>query len=207
MDTKKLFNRLFPPKYDFFETLRRQAEFTSEGVRRLEKWLVDRSDRNYDRMLSLAEEADRVRFKMEADLSEAFLTPFSRQDIYIFSVRMNRIIEAAKSTMFSCKVYDCPTDNVILGMSLALSRGAKSLSDATSMLEKNPRHAERLIDNMRQEKYLIVIQYREALAEMFKLEISSDTLKRREIYRELRDVAEHVDIVVDVLHRIVVRLY
>ena len=75
------------------------------------------------------------------------------------------------------------------------------------MLENNPRHAERLIDNMRYEKSLIIIQYRDALAEMFKIAISSDILKRREIYRELRDVAEHVDIVVDVLHRIVVRLY
>jgi len=202
-----LFNRLFPPKYNFFETLCRQAEFTSEGVRRLERWLVERSDKNFDRVLSLVEEADRVRFEMEADLSEAFLTPFSRQDIYTFSVRMSRIIDTAKSTMLSCKVYDCATDSVILGMASSLSRSAKALFDATSMLENNPRHAERLIDNMRYEKSLIIIQYREALAEMFKLQISSDSLKRREIYRELRDVAEHVDIVVDVLHRIVVRLY
>lgn len=207
MDTKVLFNRLFPPKYNFFEMLCRQAEFTAEGVRRLEKWLVDRSEMNYDRMLSLVDEADRVRFEMESDLSAAFLTPFSRQDIYIFSIRMSRIIDAAKSTMLSCQAYDCDTDGIILGMSSSLSRGTKALSDATSMLEAHPRHAERLVDNMRYEKSLIVIQYREALAGMFKQEISADMLKKREIYRELRDVAEHVDIVVDVLHRIVVRLY
>ncbi|MEI6287139.1 MAG: hypothetical protein WCP79_11605 [Bacillota bacterium] len=207
METKKLFNRLFPPKYNFFATLCRQTEFTYEGVRRLERWLSERSDLNHDGLLSLAEEADRVRFKMEADLSEAFLTPFSRQDIYIFSIRMSRIIEAAKSTMFSCKAYECATDSVILGMASSLSRSTKALFDATSMLEENPRHAALLIDNMRLEKSLIVIQYREALAEMFKLEISIEIIKKREIFRELRDVAEHIDIVVDVLHRIVVRLY
>ena len=206
MKKKSFLDRLFPPKYDFYGMLARQAELTAQGVAALTEWLQEPSAANSERLLQLAAEADLVRMKMEEELTEAFATPFDRQDIYTFSVRMDRIIEFAKFTVLDMQSYTVAADEFIVEMAKALSVGTRELAEATALLARNPKKVEDSIDEMRWTNAAISSFYREALAELFQSADAMEALKRREVYRSLKDGAEYLDLVVDVLHRIVVRL-
>lgn len=203
---KGFLDRLFPPKYDFYGMLTKQAELTAQGVAALADWLKDPGAANSEKLLQLAAEADLVRMKMEEELIEAFSTPFDRQDIYTFSVRMDRIIEFAKFTAQDMQSYAVTADEFIVEMARALSAGARELAEATALLESDPKKVEEGIDEMRWTNAAISSFYREALTELFQAADPMEALKRREVYRSLKDGAEYLDLVVDVLHRIVVRL-
>ena len=206
MKKKGFLDRLFPPKYDFYGMLSRQAELTAQGVTALTDWISAPGAINSERLLQLAAEADAVRMKMEEELIEAFATPFDRQDIYTFSVRMDRIIEFAKFTVLDMQSYSVATDDYIVEMAMALRRGTRDLAQATALLRDDPQKVAALIDDMRWANAAVLSFYREALADLFRSTDAINALKRREVYHSLKDAAEYLDLVVDVLHRIVVRL-
>ncbi|HWR41269.1 MAG TPA: DUF47 family protein [Patescibacteria group bacterium] len=206
MKKRSFLDRLFPPKYDFYGMLSQQAELTAQGVTALSDWMDAPGAANSERLLRLVAEADAVRMQMEEELIEAFATPFDRQDIYTFSVRMDRIIEFAKFTVLDMQSYAVPVDEYMTEMATSLRRGTRDLSQATLLLKDDPQKVAALIDDMRWANAAVLSSYREALAELFRSEDALDALKRREVYHSLKDAAEYLDLVVDVLHRIVVRL-
>ena len=206
MKKKGFLDRLFPPKYDFYGMLSRQAELTAQGITALTDWIHSPGAVNSERLLQLVAEADAVRMRMDEELIEAFATPFDRQDIYTFSVRMDRIIEFAKFTVLDMQSYSVPVDEYVTEMASSLRRGTLDLAQATLLLKDDPQKVAALIDDMRWANAAVLSSYRQALAVLFRSEDPMDALKRREVYHSLKDAAEYLDLVVDVLHRIVVRL-
>ena len=99
MKQLNFWDRLFPPKYDFYTMISEQAKTTSAGITAFRNWLQDSAPENAYQLRALTREADNIRLNMEACLIEAFVTPFDRQDIYSFSVEMDRIIESARALM------------------------------------------------------------------------------------------------------------
>ena len=81
MGSKKLWDRLVPPKYDFYGRLSEQARVTSQGISAMVAWLSDPQMQHFERFMHSSREADLVRMKLEEELVEAFTTPFDRQDI------------------------------------------------------------------------------------------------------------------------------
>ncbi|HEY8805450.1 MAG TPA: DUF47 family protein, partial [Clostridium sp.] len=82
MDKRNILDRFFPIKYDFYEMLNKQAELNMLGIDMLHKWLSNRSNEEKEKLISYVKDSDEVRFNMERNLVEAFITPFDREDIY-----------------------------------------------------------------------------------------------------------------------------
>lgn len=206
MAAKNIMDRLIPPKFDFYSMLTRQAEVTAEGVACLVRWLETPSADNYLRLMQLADEADVIRLNMENCLGKSFSTPFDRQDMYVFSVRMDRIIEVAKSTALAVEAYGVTPDHNFIAMASNLSIGIADLAQATAMLAVNPCESEAWIEKMRRSMVEVGNHYRNALAHLFAAGDSMAALKGREVYNELKDAAEWAELTIDVFHKIIVRL-
>jgi uncharacterized protein Yka (UPF0111/DUF47 family) len=200
-------NKVFPQKWDFVGMLRTQAELTAQGVQTLSAWLLDPSNENYNLLLQLAGQADAVRMEMEEKLYEAFVTPFDRQDLYYISVKMDRIVECAKSTLLSIVEYKIEPREYFINMADALSEGTGILARAIiSILDNKPIESQTRIMEIRKAHAEVEEYYRKGMSELFQTAEPMEALKHHEIYSQLQDAAFHLGSTVDIFHRIVVRI-
>lgn len=203
---KTIMDRLIPPKYDFYCMLTKQAAATAAGIACLVRWLEAPSADNYQELMKHVDEADAIRLNMEDCLVKSFSTPFDRQDMYVFSVRLDRILELAKSTALAVEAYEVTPDPHFTAMAADLSVGVANLARATALLEKNPAEAEQWIEQMRGSIVAVGSHYRAALARLFASADTMTALKYREVFNELKDAAEWMELTLDVFHKIIVRL-
>ena len=70
--------------------LNEQSKTTYNGIHALEKWIKDKTESDYNDVFLYESEADSIRFHLERDLIEAFITPFDRQDLYSISVEIDK---------------------------------------------------------------------------------------------------------------------
>lgn len=187
--------------------LRTQAELTAQGVKTLLDWLLEPSTENYDLLLRLAGDADRVRMELEEKLYEAFVTPFDRQELYYISVQMDRIIEYAKSTLLSIVEYQVEPRENFIKMARALSDGTCIFSKAMiSILDNKPIESQTQITEIRKAHAETEKCYRKGMSELFQTADAMEALKHHEIYSQLQDAAFYLGSTVDIFHRIVVRV-
>jgi len=197
---------LLPPKHDFYLMLRRQAELNAQCIGAFSNWLRSASREDSDKALSSVREADDVRLDMEKKLIQSFSTPFDRTDIYSISVGMDKVVKYMQSTLISMKEYGINPDDSIIGMIDEISQGNKLFAQAVGLLKSDPDQSGRLIPALRQSHSQVGSLYRKGMAALFAGADAMHALKYREIYNLLGNASERMEDVVDILHRIVVRL-
>ena len=197
---------LFPLERDFYKMISDQAQATSDGVAKLLNWLTSRSAEDYQLLFKQTDKADQIRFTMEANLIEAFATPFDRQDIYSLSVEMARIVEYTKSTLYEMEAFAIDRDPVIADMVRQLHTGTAGLAAAIRSLQENPLQTNTQIIAIRKVQAAIEAQYRTGMAALFRSTDIMQAMKYREVYHHIKDAAVHLGYTTDVLHKIVVRL-
>lgn len=201
---RKITDRLFPVKYDFYAMLREQADHTVRGVASFISWL-ERGDLSDPIELVREEQsADDFRHLMEDRLMEAFTTPFDRQDIYQLSRQVDYILNHCLSTSIEMRAFKVYPNGPIMRMSQAIMEGIKEISGAVHVMERDNLLAEAMIADMRRWEREIDSIYVEAMVDAFQNEDPITILKEREIYRHLRDAGKMLSVTLDILHRIIV---
>lgn len=206
MTQANFWEQIFPPKYDFYALISAQAAATADGLAALEYWLHHQSPENAEKIRLRHREADNVRFRMEADLIEAFATPFDRQDIYSLSIEMDRVLEYATDIVALMEAYEVSADDTMRQMVKALTTAFAQFSDALKLLASNPRETERRIADIRANQELVEAHYLRGAAALFKTGDTIQIMKLREIYRQIKDAAAYLGHTADILHKIVVRI-
>jgi uncharacterized protein Yka (UPF0111/DUF47 family) len=206
MKDRNLFNKIFPKKYDFFLLLLEQSKANYQVIHALERWIKDK-DKTVENALFLKKnEADKIRFKLEHDLVEAFTTPFDRQDLYSISVEMSKIIDCSISIFKTIKTLNIEVDSTIIGMSSLLSQGALELSEAILVLESKPAEFQSKIESIRLAQNSMEDIYIAGLSELFSKKDTILILKYKEVYDFLKEAAILLGDTVDIYHRICVRM-
>lgn len=201
-----IINRLFPVKYEFYTLLSEQARCNYIGVAALYDWVISGSDAAKDELVQHVKKADRVRMKMEEDLTKAFTTPFDRGDIYSISVGMNRVLKYAESTFFSMEAFGVTSNETIIKMVENLKIGAGIFSEAVNRLKSDHGASEAAVAKMRNTHIEIEKLYRDGMIVLFAGKDPMAALKQREVYHHIKDASSNLEETVDVLHRIIVRL-
>jgi len=201
---KRLADRLFPPRHDFYKMLQDQADQTVIAVKALVDWLKAGDLSEPHELVHIEQHADDIRHHMEAVLVESFSTPFDRQDIYSISRQMDYVINWSLSTALEMKAFKIKPDAAMLRMAEALLSGVKLMSDAIRIMQSEPAKAETYVPLMRKAERDIDETYVSALAQAFEEEDLRIPLKKREIYHHLRDAGRNLVATVDTLHRIIV---
>ncbi|MDP4178597.1 MAG: DUF47 family protein [Bacillota bacterium] len=206
MKDKKLIDKLFPPKYDFYGMLNTQAELSALTVTSLLNWVKNGNENEKETLIKSSEKCDEVRLNMEHDLTEAFSTPFDRQDIYAISIEMDKIVEFAKSTLLAMEAFEAKSDDTIINMIINLNEGTNHLYSAIKMLESDTSNTENEIAAIRKVQNNIEDYYREGMAAVFKSNDAMYALKQREVYHHIKDAGTNLGYAVDKFHRIVVKI-
>ncbi|MBP2642795.1 MAG: phosphate transport regulator related to PhoU [Firmicutes bacterium] len=170
-------------------------------------WLNNQDTREAEQFKDCADRVDNIRMALEEQLIEAFATPFDREDIYTFSVRMNRILDALRLARGLVETLSLQTDRWAVMMVMDLAEGVDALAKGTALLEQNPQAAGKTVEVMRSAHGKLQDSYCKALADIYSSEHDVlAAMKVREVYREIREAAHAFDLTVDVFHRIIVRL-
>jgi len=206
MKNRNILDRLFPTKYDFFEGLTKQAQCNALGISALSDWLHSGLDRDSGVLEQSKQEADEVRLNLEKDLVNAFSTPIDREDLYLFSVDMDKVIEYALSTLLSMKAFGIEANATIEGMVGQLKTGADLFYEAVKNLKDNSAKSGQLIPGMRSTHASTEQLYIDGMAALFACGDPMQALKLREVYHHLKDASSNLDYTVDTLHRIIVGL-
>lgn len=206
MVTKNLMDRVVLPKYDFCGMLIKQAEVTAAGIATLGKWLEEPSPENRQHLMELVDEADGVRLTMEDTLMQSFFTPFDWRDMYVFSARLDCILELAKSTVLAVEAYTIAANPLFIAMVRSLEEGIATIAQALAMLATNIAQAGEWVKKVRQASATVDAYYRAALAQLFAGNDAMEALKYREVYNEVKAAAEYMELTIDVFHKIIVRL-
>ncbi|MGH9548738.1 MAG: DUF47 domain-containing protein, partial [Terriglobales bacterium] len=104
--------RLFEPRIDFYALLKHQADKTLEGMEALEEWIAKGAEERCQRVRDLENEADDLKMLIERSLVDAFVTPFDREDIYDLSIRLDEVINCAKSIVREMEALDVKFEGI-----------------------------------------------------------------------------------------------
>lgn len=205
-EKRNIIDRIFPIKYHFHQMLIMQAQSNAQGVGALCNWLKSGTEEDSNEITKHVKEADEIRMEMERNLTEAFVTPYDRGDIYSISVGMNRVLKYAQSTQVAMKYFDVKANDVIINMVEHLNIGVEIFAEAIGDLKKNHNKSEDAVGEMRETHQKIEKLYIDGMSALFAGADPMDALKSREVYHHIKDASTNLEETVDVLHRIIVRL-
>jgi hypothetical protein len=200
----ELIDAIFPTRYDFEAMLAEQADRTLEGVRLFVEWLDHAPGEEPVRLGQAEMEVDAFRYSLEEKLGDSFSTPFDRQDIYSLSRQMDYIMNFAAGTAQEMHVFQVAPDRPIREMAGALLDGTGHLAAGVRAIGSDQKKVREAIREARRTIHTVGDMYMLGMKDLLESPITTDMLKRREVYHHLWDAGGALQSTVDILHKAVV---
>jgi uncharacterized protein Yka (UPF0111/DUF47 family) len=196
---------------DFHGLLAAQCAVVVEALDELVAFASGGSARHGERVRALEKEGDRREMITLDTLARAFATPIDRGAIYIAATAIDDVLNYAKTTVREIEVLDVPRDRWLAQMAAELRDGGEALRQGFARLRDDPEaaHAQALIVHKteRNTEKIYRAAVADALASAPLLEaLGPDgagageaferlmlALRRREVYRHLSNMADHLD--------------
>ena len=205
-----LLQRVFrKPENLFAKLIIEQSELTLAGLNDLVRYMDDESEAAAAQLMAHEKQADEVRRTLIEELTNTFVTPYDREDIYTLSRAIDDVLDYAYSTVSEMALFEVRATPHMLRMASLLRDAGGELMLAVTRLQL---HGKIASEHMRRAKKLenkIEAEYRLALAGMFKditdVKQVVDVMKMREVYRHLSNAADRVDEAANVIAHIVIK--
>lgn len=187
-----------PETPDVIGMLRSQLEVTIEGVDALAAWAQGDSAKA-DEIRSLEHHGDELKRELEVALTTAFTTPLEPEDVYALSRGIDWILNLSKDLVRESEVMACPPDAALAEMCTRLAESVHLLAEAVSALHGDDGDATEKANAALRAERQIEKAYREAMATLVVVDDLRELMSRRELYRRVARIGEHV---VDVAERV-----
>ncbi|WP_338692749.1 hypothetical protein V2W30_00835 [Streptomyces sp. Q6] len=112
-------------------------------------------------------------------------TPIDREDLYRFSRSVDDVLDNLRDLVRETDLLGMPGDPADLPALDAVREGLTALREAASHLVDDPRRVQRHAMAARKAAGRVRREYQEAVAALFREELSSTMLRRRELLRRL----------------------
>jgi uncharacterized protein Yka (UPF0111/DUF47 family) len=229
----RLKSRVLPEMPDFYALLIEQSQVTARGTAALTRFLQQGDAASGAEVGSLEHEGDRIKAKNLSVLHQSFATPMDREDFYDAVMAIDEVLNYAKDSVREVQILEISPDERMGDMAALLDAGAQALLLGFRALQHEPAKADGYAERARKIERDVEKVYRHALASLFDpvaqlerlrsaetavasdaaldqrsaetLEIVTQMLKRREIYRHLSNSADHVAHAAQVLEDIVTK--
>lgn len=198
------FGSIFPAKYDFEEMLANQADRTLKGVQILSAWLQEVPLKDPVVLKRMETDVDSMRYDLEEKLTEAFSTPFDRQDIYSLSRQMDYILNFSAEIAKEMYVFGVKPDDAIKSMTKSLLAGTRCMAKGVSVMNSDKKKVRMMIRSARGAMHEIEDLYIVSMGDLLNSDDAMDAMKKREIYHHLRDSGRALRYTIDILHKAVV---
>ena len=198
--------RVFEPKTDFFALLNVQAAATLEGMLALEEWINEGTFERCQKVRDIENVADEHKLELERKLVESFITPFDREDIYDLSIKLDEVINSAKTIAREIEALEIKSsDSYLKEMAATLVEGTRCLNQSFIHLQSNPMEASNQATLARKSENRFAKIYRLAMKNLFTLDDFKTLLKTREVYSCMVSCATKIDIVGEKLVHVIVK--
>lgn len=180
--------RILPRGSHFFELFIRHADNLALVAGRLDEMAgqFDRLDERVTEIQALEKLGDEIDRQIERELEDAFLTPYDREDIHEFTVKLDDIVDVVQAAAELLVIYDVkePT-NEFRRLASILAEQSRELAAATRLLESKKGILPHLEAVHRLEHEADGVS-RAALARLFRERMDAlEVLKWTDLYREL----------------------
>jgi uncharacterized protein len=194
----KLQRWFLPETPDVLQMLLSQLEVTIEGVDGLAAW-AGGDDSKADEIRSLEHRGDELKRQLETALTTAFTTRLEPEDVYALSRGIDWILDLSKDLVRESEVMACPPDDALAEMCGLLAESVRLLAQAVGALDEESDDAtEKANAALRAERRIEKV-YRDAMAALVAVDDLRELMSRRELYRRVARIGEHV---VDVAERV-----
>jgi len=203
---QRLLDRIIPRPADFFALLAEQSEMVTETISNLHRYMHEPSAELEELLCQDEHAADTLKVRNIRYLNRAFSTPIDREDIYRAIESLDWIITHCKSTINELLDFGIAPDSHMQAIVEELMQGCEALEQGFRTLSIDPAGAVQGAHDARRAHRHIERLYRRSLAELFQGEVTTEMLKKREIYHHLMDGSRRLHAAANVLHDIIVKL-
>jgi uncharacterized protein len=194
----KLQRWFLPETPDVIGMVRGQLEVTIEGIDALADW-ANGDIAKAEEIRALEHRGDELKRELEVALTTAFTTPLEPEDIYALSRGIDWILNLAKDLVRESEVMDCPPDDALAEMCARLAESVHLLAQAIGALHGDDGDATEKANAALHAERQIEKAYRDAMATLVAVDDLRELMSRRELYRRVARIGEHV---VDVAERV-----
>lgn len=185
-----------------------QADLAIKSLQLLQTFERDRLAREEgaEAVKQVERDGDEIRRVLIDELMGTYSTPFDREDLFALSRAIDDIIDAADEAARELFTFKISPPNDLKEMAGVLLDGARHIRLAVAELLDHPMVAADHAVRAKRSENRIDDFYHVAVGDLFdsSREIS-ELLKTREIYRHLKNSADRIDQVADVISVIVIK--
>lgn len=145
------------------------------------------------RMADVEHEGDERRAALVAELFTTLTTPIDREDLYRFSRSVDDVLDGLRDLVRETDLFGMPGDPADLPALRAVREGLVSLRGAVAELLGDPGLVHRGAMGARKAAGRVRRAYQEAVAALFREELSAGTLSRRELLRRLDGIGRRLN--------------
>ncbi len=190
-------NHWFLPKNpDLLGLLCEQSAITVEGMHSLAAWAAGERAAG-DHVREYEHQADDKKRQLWRELREAFSPPIDAEDLYSLSSDLDEVLNAAKNLVGELEVMELAPDTATHEMTLLLAEATQHLADAFARLGKQEGDATQCADAAIKSTRRVEHLYRSAMSTLLQIDDLREVMGRREVYRRLSRIGDHIHNVAD----------
>ncbi len=185
-----------PKNPDLLGLLCEQSAITVDGMRALVAWAAGEPSAGDD-VRALEHRADDKKRQLWRELRDAFSPPIDAEDLYSLSSDLDEVLNASKNLVREFEVMELTPDTATREMVLLLADATQSLADAFARLGKQEGDATECADAAIKSARRIEHVYRSAMSTLLEVDDLREVMARREAYRRLARIGDHIHAVAD----------
>ncbi len=196
---------LLPAAPDVLALLISQGETTAAGLDAFAAWSRGEGHKAAKALGAARDEGYAARRALLQALQVALSTPVDQEDLFTLSERVDRVLNQARDAVREAEVLGWKPDDHAAQMGAKLADGTRAIADGFKLLHNDPEAAGRQSDAASDAVHHVDHDYRDAMAELLKVDDLRAVLAAQDVYRRYLHVAEAIVQVADRLWYIVLR--
>jgi uncharacterized protein Yka (UPF0111/DUF47 family) len=185
-----------PKNPDLLGLLCEQSAITVDGMQALVAWAAG-EDGAGDRVREYEHQADDKKRQLWRELRDAFSPPIDAEDLFSLSSDLDEVLNAAKNLVREIEVMTIAPDTAAHEMTVLIAEATQSLAAAFALLGNEEGDAtvcaDAAIKSTRRAEHV----YRAAMSALLQVDDLREVMARREMYRRLSRIGDHIHTVAD----------
>jgi len=189
----------------FFTLAQRHVAQLVEAAETLERYVRGGPPDLPDHIEQIEQAADETLSETIAELTDTFITPYDRQDIYNLAEGVDDMIDYIANAAREIKLFQVELTPAMCTMAEILTRATHEIQNAGLALQKDARDAQVHAANASRTEDEMEDLYRQTLASLFEETDVHRIFKLREIYRHFSNSADQANALGRQIGKIVVK--
>ncbi|HZV78964.1 MAG TPA: DUF47 family protein [Candidatus Binatus sp.] len=190
----------------FLDIMGQHAALLVQAAGALERYFQSPSSQTEEAIAAIRIRSEQIVSQTVAALTDTFVTPFDRQDIYNLAQGIDEMIYYLASAATEAQLFKADATPQMQKMAEMLTAAANDIKTAVNDIATSPDSAVKCAKKARDVENKIEDLYRHTLAELFDTSDVHRILKQREIYRHLSNSADRAVAIGQLIGKIVVKV-